>query len=388
MESFESRVRAVDWSRYHHAYGSAADVPDLLLAVANADADAKGFEGAVDALWGNVFHQGTRWGVTSKTVPFFLELLSVGPKSLEARDFLISYLHHLALGYPTDQFPDHFPLEDVTRTAAEVEHAGFPQSALDGDVFDGDDEAVSGAQDRFFSMWARDCFVAVERGVPTYLQLVEHENHELALAAMALSSAFPRQRDASAPALWRVSRDANAVGRRGVALVALSRLWLGAAPQEVIEASRVLMDADDGIDGLYAACAEVLGTANPSQIARRRLLASNVSGDCPFTGTVASLVSLCVERAPPPDAAEASTHLAALLKNTKGLAKLGILSRLLAVAFPDGLGSEVSSMQREAVRAIVDHAMWLDGTEFANQNQILRGANLPTGREQLRALLK
>ncbi|MBL8918182.1 MAG: hypothetical protein JNJ54_04940 [Myxococcaceae bacterium] len=105
MDTFEQRVRAVDWRRFHHAYGPAVDVPELLLALAEADRDEAGFSEAVSALWGNVFHQGTRWGVTAKRVPFFIELLSDGPRSPEARSFLVKYLHHLAVGYPESLFP-------------------------------------------------------------------------------------------------------------------------------------------------------------------------------------------------------------------------------------------------------------------------------------------
>ena len=244
MHSLEQRLRSVDWARYHHAYGPADDVPELLMAVANADRDVEAFSSATSALWGNVFHQGTRWGVTAKTVPFFIELLTAGPQSTRAKRFLVTYLHHLALGYPDSVFPGHFPLGEVVAIATELEAMGIPQQALAGDVF-GDDlpDDVRAVQDRIGAVWERDCFLAVERSVPSVLQLLEADDDGLVGDALALLSSFPGQRAASSPRLWALAKDADAVGLRGPALVALSRLGV-----DVIEPARVLM----GCAGTFA----------------------------------------------------------------------------------------------------------------------------------------
>lgn len=386
MDSFEQRLRSVDWSRYHHAYGPADDVPDLLLAIANADGDIEAFSSATSALWGNVFHQGTRWGVTSKTVPFFIELLTTGPRAVRAKRFLVTYLHHLALGYPESVFPGHFPLGEVMAIATELESMGLPQQALDGDVF-GDElpDDVRAVQDRVGAVWERDCFLAVERGVPAVLQLLESEDDGLVSEALALLSSFPGQRAVSSPVLWELAKDPGAIGLRGPALVALSRLGV-----DVIEPARVLMDADDGLDGLYAACAEIIGSADPSEIARRRLvqLPEGVGETgCAFSGSVTNLVAWCVEKAPPSDSALAFKQLESMLVSAKGYKKLGVLDRLLKLAFPEQLGASLSPLQRHAIEASVEHAMWRDDMIFANQNDVFRAHGLPTTREGLRALL-
>lgn len=386
MHSFEQRLRSVDWARYHHAYGPADDVPELLMAVANADRDVEAFSSAASALWGNVFHQGTRWGVTAKTVPFFIELLMTGPQAVRARRFLVTYLHHLALGYPDSVFPGHFPLGEVVAIATELEAIGIPQQALAGDVF-GDDlpDDVRAVQDRIGAVWERDCFLAVERSVPSVLQLLEADDDGLVGDALALLSSFPGQRAASSPRLWALAKDADAVGLRGPALVALSRLGV-----DVVEPARVLMDADDGLDGLYAACAEIIGSASPSEIARRRLvqLPQDVGEiECAFSGSVTNLVAWCVEKAPPSDSALAFKQLESMLVSAKGFKKLNVLDRLLKLAFPDQVLAPLSPLQRQAIEASVAHAMWRDDMIFANQNDVFRAHGLPTTRDELRALL-
>ncbi|MBL8940773.1 MAG: hypothetical protein JNM69_39875 [Archangium sp.] len=386
MDSFEQRLRSIDWSRYHHAYGPADDVPELLLAIANADADIEAFSSATSALWGNVFHQGTRWGVTSKTVPFFIELLTTGPRAVRAKRFLVTYLHHLALGYPQSVFPGHFPLGEVMAIATELEAVGVPAQALEGDVF-GDDlpAAVRAVQDRIGAVWERDCFLAVERGVPSMLLLLDAEDDGLVGDALALVSSFPGQRAVSSPGLWALARDSGAVGRRGMALVALARLGV-----EVVEPARVLMDADDGLDGLYAACAEIIGAADPSEIARRRLVQLPEGlgeTECAFSGSVTNLVAWCVEKAPPSDGALAFKQLESLLISAKGFTKLGVLDRLLKLAFPDKPGASLSVLQRQAIEASVEHGIWHEGMIFGNQNDVFRAHGLPTTRDELRALL-
>lgn len=388
MESFEARVRDVEWTRFHHAYGPAEDVPELLLAVANADHDIEAFSNATSALWGNVFHQGTRWGVTSKTVPFFIELLANGPRLARARRFLVVYLHHLALGYPESVFPGHFPLGEVVAIGAELEALGLPRRALDGDIFGDELEPeVAAVHDRITALWERDCFLAVERGVPTIVTVLDDADDGVALEAMALLSSFPGQKQTSEPALWRVANDPASEGRRGPALVALARL----GAEGVVNAARVLMDADDGLDGVYAAAAEVLASDDPSEIARRRLTElpeGSEELECPFVETVGSLVALCLEKAPPSDPRLGVTQLSALLASAKGVEKMSVLHRLLSVAFPKHFdGTLHDELQRLAVQACVDHALWQEKSVFVNQTEIFRAHGLPTERAQLAALL-
>ncbi|MEV4141189.1 hypothetical protein AB0J72_54620 [Dactylosporangium sp. NPDC049742] len=62
MQPFSSpleRLGDVPWAELGHAYGSAADVPDLILALRSQDADARAR--ARWHLYGNIFHQGTRY---------------------------------------------------------------------------------------------------------------------------------------------------------------------------------------------------------------------------------------------------------------------------------------------------------------------------------------
>jgi hypothetical protein len=62
----------IDWSGPEHAYGEADDVPGQLRALVSHDADERA--NTIHRLYGNIFHQGTRYQATSYAVPFLARL--------------------------------------------------------------------------------------------------------------------------------------------------------------------------------------------------------------------------------------------------------------------------------------------------------------------------
>jgi hypothetical protein len=61
----------VRWAKLRHAYGSAEDVPHQLRAIAE---NTRRMDEAVEALFSNIFHQGTVYQATTHAVPFLIEL--------------------------------------------------------------------------------------------------------------------------------------------------------------------------------------------------------------------------------------------------------------------------------------------------------------------------
>jgi hypothetical protein len=63
----------IHWSQLTHAYGSAADVPDLVRSLLSTDEKQR--RGAIWALYGSIYHQGTVYEAIAAAVPFLYELL-------------------------------------------------------------------------------------------------------------------------------------------------------------------------------------------------------------------------------------------------------------------------------------------------------------------------
>jgi tetratricopeptide (TPR) repeat protein len=86
---------AVPWANLEHAYGPATDVPDLLRKL--LDPDPKVRSETLWTLYGNVFHQGTRYPATPYVIPFLIELCA--SPAVPNRGDLLRYWGDLIMGY-------------------------------------------------------------------------------------------------------------------------------------------------------------------------------------------------------------------------------------------------------------------------------------------------
>lgn len=383
---------AVEWGRYHHAYGPATDVPMLLHALAfpeRAPAQLKKggksvFENVTWTLWGNVFHQGSVWGVSAKVIPFLVELFEAD-LAVEARRFLVTYLHHLATGYPTDLFPRRFEIEQLEAAATRVEAANLPRSVLDGDAFR-DVPFVDGeALRNVGAVWMRDCYVGVESRLERLLAGADDVDDEVVGETIALLASFPRRASLTAPKLWELAREETDNPLTGMALVALAQL----GQPGVAEAARVVADAVSDSAGVYAAAADVIASkGRPSPASQHRLLAEVPDAwkdlACPFAGSLANLVNRAIVLLPPEALDDVITSLGAALARAKGFGKLDALGALLRVAGTRGT-SRLDARARRVIALIAEHADW---GEFVNANQanLLRSYGLPDTREALSKL--
>ncbi len=84
----------VPWAKLRHAYGSARDVPDLLRKLPDPDPEVR--RQVMHELYGNLFHQGTRYPATPYAIPFLIELC--GDPGVPGRGELLEYWGHLIAG--------------------------------------------------------------------------------------------------------------------------------------------------------------------------------------------------------------------------------------------------------------------------------------------------
>lgn len=85
----------VPWGQLEHAYGTAEDVPGLLRQLADPDPEVR--QRVMHELYGNLFHQGTRYPATPYAVPFLIELC--GDPGVPDRGELLRYWGDLIVDY-------------------------------------------------------------------------------------------------------------------------------------------------------------------------------------------------------------------------------------------------------------------------------------------------
>lgn len=90
---------AIDWKSLRHAYGEASDVPKLIRALVSDHPGKR--EGALDALFSTIWHQGTVYSASPAAVPFLVELLDTDAQ--EDLPAILELLAHLATGSPDEE---------------------------------------------------------------------------------------------------------------------------------------------------------------------------------------------------------------------------------------------------------------------------------------------
>ncbi|MPY32917.1 HEAT repeat domain-containing protein [Streptomyces adustus] len=105
----------VDWAGLEHAYGCADDVPGQLRDLCAEDVEAR--RKALHALYGNIFHQGSRYPASAAAVPFLARMAADG--SLPDRDEYLQLLAALAIGYDEAHLPVGLDIGGWRRELAE-----------------------------------------------------------------------------------------------------------------------------------------------------------------------------------------------------------------------------------------------------------------------------
>jgi hypothetical protein len=199
------RLDEVDWASLTHAYGPAADVPDQLRALASADAGTR--EHALRELYGNIFHQGTRYEASSEAVPFLVEL--AGSPDVAARDEIIALLVALAVGYDEAWLPRGIAIDRWRAAAAEM-----------------------GGEDAVMERYALDAYDAVRAGLPLFRELVYERDEALAASAAYSLAWFPEEADASRRVLGERLRSDPPPVVASAAMIALALLGGGSDDAE------------------------------------------------------------------------------------------------------------------------------------------------------------
>ncbi|GCD96835.1 HEAT repeat domain-containing protein [Embleya hyalina] len=105
---------AVDWAGLRHAYGPAGDVPAQIRALTSDDPAT--CESALGALYGNIFHQGSRYEASTYAVPFLVGLAA--DTATPGRAEILALIGALTVGFDESHLPQGL---DITGRRAEVE---------------------------------------------------------------------------------------------------------------------------------------------------------------------------------------------------------------------------------------------------------------------------
>jgi hypothetical protein len=151
----------VDWKSLGHAYGAAEDVPQQIRDLRSNEKEKRAR--ASWELFGDIFHQGSRFEASAYAVPFLVQV-AVAPDTQD-REVVVALIGALAVGYDEAWLPGGV---DIDAWRSDV-------AALDGEEAE-------------WEAWVLNAYDAVRESLPAMRPLLEDANATVSMWAAGANS--------------------------------------------------------------------------------------------------------------------------------------------------------------------------------------------------------
>lgn len=367
-------LKDIDWAGLHHAYGSASDVPQLIRDLASRRARTR--NKALRSLYGNIFHQGTRWEASRYAVPFLYELLA--DPGTPDRERVIELLLHLAIGYE-----EAFLTEPFDASAARRAQASWPDN-------------------RFF-VDTIDVYDAVVRGAGALVAAVRDPSQEVRLAAVHALAFLPEMAAEALPALLHEVQEGDDRGRAN-AVLAAGMLAESAGRRAAVSAiARDLLDGEHSWLTRFSAsitALRLLPAGDPGFDRAFDVLVDAIGGeriDCQTLawndGDLRGLAAMVLQHELPRLDERSIRPMCEALRSAAGLQAVTMAEVLLHASFvrrgdvPES-SDQLDDAQRAVLEALSAASAWqVAGATFANFSDAVRDVGLPDSRRAIASYL-
>ncbi len=377
-------LELIDWEDLTHAYGSAGDVPLMLMELNSDDPEVR--DQAFSDAYGNIFHQGDRYEATPYAVPFLLRILQ--RPGYGAVDELLYYLASLVVGYDSVYIPDGFGWEIERHRRALEECRADPERQESAEYL----EAIVRITDE------------VRAGVDAYVGFLKEGDPEVRIAAAYVLAFLPESYGEFSEALLEVAASDPDVDLRGNGLIALALAGESAdAPREPFE--EALSSEEEFLRVAGAMGLAILGEVSSEVIATLLgVISKRIRVRSPFPwhfGEFATVATKCLARV----CEDPQVLLDSLESSLAGMGTLQAASAatvVMGLLFPEGFGGETRALtapQRRWLALLAGVATpWefsggefsddgLSGASYANFSLMMKNHGLPSSRAELAALL-
>ncbi|MEU8134044.1 hypothetical protein [Streptodolium elevatio] len=247
-------IEDVDWASLTHAYGAADDVPDRIAALRSPDRSTR--DQAYAALYGSVFHQGTRYAASPFAARALISLAA--DTATPQRHRVLTLLASLAIGYDDACLPGGFDPARLRREVAEAAALDPADARREMEEWVAEAPSEDIRRNRAYHLevfdfaferdclrWALESYDAVRTGTAVYRALLEDDEPGVRIAAAYLLAWFPEDAERSVPALVEVLRT-EAHGHV-VATAAVAVLLLGGDAALTAWAERGMSDTGEPV---------------------------------------------------------------------------------------------------------------------------------------------
>jgi hypothetical protein len=375
-------IDSVAWSELTHAYGAASNVPGQIRKLAKKRKKTR--KNALEKLYSNIFHQGTRYQATPHAVPFLYELRA-SPETPDRHD-VVYLLVNLALGYEESYLPDGLDIVGCRRSAEQADSAmSWP-------------DHVEYNKYGFASRVELDCYDAVKDGVPTLITLLNDDDIRLANAAVYALAWFPEYSWESLPAIRHhlsTATDDISPANDLLAIGLLARSSDGSVDNSVCHeflsheslivrvAAAIALARDPLTDKTIEILVGSLQSTEELQ---------GMGEDIHFNeGNLAGYASLVLARGGAEARRRIVPALCQTLKSVNPYQSLDVTRALLQSIIGDSTkpikdipAKSLDALQLAALRAIADDGGWkINGGVFCNYWELVRAYGVPDSQESL-----
>lgn len=387
----------IDWASMNHAYGSAEDVPGLLRDLASENDDDRDY--AMYELYGNIFHQGTRYEATAPAVPFLLELL--GQPDYPGHTDILYFLSSLVTGYGEAYLPDGFMPEIAGMRAELARLRARPEEERAEDETD----SLGWGSDQDWLRWIVNITDEVRRGAPRIIRHLGNDDEKVRIAATYLLSWLPEDYDLFAPSLWDLVQNDPSDHVRADALIALAVAADEAAFAEYVPTIETLLA--DGEPILQFASAIALGTRTSDELpdAVIQVLLETIAAEGEdedeegpawyipwYDGEPGAYAAEVLRFVPDDHADRVARAVGSALSGMDTLQAASAATSAIVMLFPEGYAGEAEDLeplQREFLQKLAStrNPWFLGDSPFANFGLTMGDFGLPPSMEELQEWL-
>jgi hypothetical protein len=382
----------IDWTKLTHAYGEASDVPELITSLASKDEEER--KSALWELYGNIFHQGTRYEATPYAIPFIFELIR-DPQILDKAN-LIKFTVDLALGYPEAFLPKGPNVEDWAFDAEQLK----------------EEEEAKGLDD-IDEDWLKhiDAFInsykSVLKEVPTYYKFLASKDSALKIMAIFAIAWFREVASESANKIRPlIAKEKNELILANL-LISLSMLDSYIEDKKDEQLFRNLLSNHDSmLVKMTAAIALVNILEEDVDITPIDYILKHIPSiiefelspfefpwnDGELLGFISEVIKFCAVQSPE----RVIPDLSKLLSKLQGVKALNVIYSLLWIVFPElpeqGTWTlkKLNKYQKMVLKVLAkNESLWTDeASEVTDLKDLLNEYRLPNDRNSLIKLLQ
>lgn len=375
------KVNEVNWESLKHAYGSAKDIPDDLRNLASQDEKIRGK--ALYNLYGNIFHQGTRYEATPYAIPFLYELIHT--EAVRDKHKIVALLINLALGYEEEYLPEGIDVEK------------FKKGLLESEAQMTQDQKANCEKYGYSASAIINCYDYVKEGIPILLQYLENQDNNLRKSVIYAISWFPELAESSIAKITDQLPNLEEEKEIANAILAIGLLARRSSNESDISGLRKYLNAASQLVRICTAIAlakhpiekKILEALIDGLISSEAL--SEVEGIHFNEGRISGYASLTLSKFGQFEKNKIIPVLCKVLETVNSYQALDITHAMLSIInsdrskpIKDERLEDLTLLEVEALTSIYEHGGWtLAKGGFVNYFQLLRSAGIPDSKEEL-----